>query len=239
MAKIKLSSIGITNLSGKAGGTIYSRNRGGNYAKNFAVPTNPDTSLQQHVRGIFGSISSSWRSLTQAERDSWAQKSQYYPQKDVFGDTFYLSGFGLYQKLNGNLKMNNLTGLSTAEMPQGVPGISDVNLVADIGTGGPKFNFTVTYGVTSQPLSDFALISQATYQKNAGQTFSKTDYRMFTTLTNVSASPMAVARGGPYQDMFEDMIEGKAVSVRVAMLNVKTGERGAWFSADTVVISST
>jgi len=45
------------NLSGSAGGTTASRNRGGGYFRNKAVPTNPDTVFQQAARAILAAFS--------------------------------------------------------------------------------------------------------------------------------------------------------------------------------------
>jgi len=44
--KIKFGSI-VVNGSGKLGGHVYSSNRGGNYVRTLATPSNPQTPAQQ------------------------------------------------------------------------------------------------------------------------------------------------------------------------------------------------
>src|SRR3990172_5110235 len=59
-ALIKMSGVGITEASGKLGGQVFTRNKGGAVLRNRVVGTNPQTVAQQAVRAIFGAISSAW-----------------------------------------------------------------------------------------------------------------------------------------------------------------------------------
>src|SRR5690606_17722677 len=105
MALIKMSSIGITNLSGKAGGSVYARNRGGNYIRNFVMPSYTKTFAQMAARSAFGNLSSQWRVLAADLQNAWNQAAPSFPYKNRFGDEKVLSGFGLYQSLNRNLQV--------------------------------------------------------------------------------------------------------------------------------------
>lgn len=70
MARITMG-ITVTDISGSAGGTTFSRNRYGRYLKNKPNPVNPSTSLQQVVRNIFTTLAGTWATLTAAQRTAW------------------------------------------------------------------------------------------------------------------------------------------------------------------------
>jgi len=60
------------DLSGSLLGITASKARGGiEYFRFRASPTNPQTPQQQVVRGAVTTLTARWRSITQAERDSW------------------------------------------------------------------------------------------------------------------------------------------------------------------------
>lgn len=58
-------------LSGKLGGTVYARNKGGYYVRSYAVPTNPKTVAQSAARSTFAGALTAWHSLTEAEKSAW------------------------------------------------------------------------------------------------------------------------------------------------------------------------
>ena len=97
--KIKFGSF-ITEGRGKIGGHVASRNRAGAYLRTKVTPINRNTAAQILIRGIFGSISRAWSSLTQLQRDAWNAAVVNWKQTDIFGDLKTLSGFNLHQKIN-------------------------------------------------------------------------------------------------------------------------------------------
>ncbi|KKL73251.1 hypothetical protein LCGC14_2076760, partial [marine sediment metagenome] len=56
----------VAAISGSIGGTVYSRNRGGAYIRNRAIPVDPNTSFQINVRAILAAQSQNWADLTDA-----------------------------------------------------------------------------------------------------------------------------------------------------------------------------
>lgn len=99
MATIKLGPIA-SDLRGKLGGVIASRNNGGNYLKAFTKPLNPQTSKQQANRGLFGTLQSQWRDLTTPEQKSWIDNAVNYPVQNKVGETVTLTGSQMYAKCN-------------------------------------------------------------------------------------------------------------------------------------------
>lgn len=145
MAKIKMGSI-VTDMSGKLGGHVYAKNKGGNYVRTKATPSNPQTPAQMSIRGIFASISSGWSALTDAGRESFNGFVSSYGRTDIFGDLRNPTGKALYQRLNNNLAISDQALLSACVAPIVVP---FANLVgANASVAGADFNATLD-GVTT------------------------------------------------------------------------------------------
>lgn len=115
MAKIKLSAIGITNISGKSGGSVFAHNKNGNYVRRLGVATQPQTTKQTLVRNLFGVISRMWGELTEAEREAWKSWGTAYPKTDQFGDSRPLTGRQAFISVNSNLQS---VGLSYLTVPR-------------------------------------------------------------------------------------------------------------------------
>lgn len=111
MATIKLGPIA-ADLRGKSGGAVFSRNRGGNYMKAFTKPVNPQTPEQQANRGLFGTLMSDWRRLTEGERRTWIDNAPNYPVKNKVGEAVNLTGPQLFAKANMVLLNAGLTPIS-------------------------------------------------------------------------------------------------------------------------------
>lgn len=87
-------------LSGKLGGSVYSRNKCGYYIKQWSNPLNPNTIAQQAARSYFGNAASNWHSMTDPQKQAWNTYGQnFFKAKDednpcpVTGINAYL---GLY-----------------------------------------------------------------------------------------------------------------------------------------------
>lgn len=229
MARIKFSSIGITNIVGKAGGSVYSTNKGGAYFKNFVKPSNPKTIAQQSVRALFGAIAAAWRLLTDAQRKGWDKASLDFPYIDVFGDTKHLSGAGLHQKLNGNLSAAGLDMIANA------PGVVGVSSVLDATTN--AFSIAAsTWGFelalnAAMPI-DGGFIVEATSKVSNGISNYSGRYRsIFTGKISVADNkiePVAATLGAAYAAAFGAPTLGANIGVRVRVVN-ENGETSPWF----------
>lgn len=102
MAKIKWSQFGITNASGKSGGTIFSHNRAGAYVKRWAKPVNAQTASQQAMRSLFGNVAQNWGQLTEPQIKAWEAAAQNIQVVDGFGDTRNMTGYTYFVSANQN-----------------------------------------------------------------------------------------------------------------------------------------
>lgn len=107
----------VSEIRGKIASTVFSRNKGGAVIRNRIKPINRRSVGQSTRRQTLGSLSSAWRGLSQANRDSWNSAAQNFPLQDTLGQTIFLSGEQLYVRFNANLILIGETAISTAPSP--------------------------------------------------------------------------------------------------------------------------
>lgn len=78
--------------SGSVAGVTSSRNRFGQYRRTRAVPVQPVSSRRTFVRGVFGDLSTMWKTLTDNQRTAWAAYAEQHPRVDSLGQQVILSG---------------------------------------------------------------------------------------------------------------------------------------------------
>jgi hypothetical protein len=101
MAKI-VTGGGVAAISGKSGGTVFARNKGGAYMRNFVKPTNPSTVYQEEARDRLTQYSNEWRTMTDAQREAWNAWAAEHPILDRLGAAKTLTGAQAYTKINTN-----------------------------------------------------------------------------------------------------------------------------------------
>jgi hypothetical protein len=90
-----------TQYSGSIAGVTASHNRGGAFLRSRVIPVNPNTTFQQAVRTIFGTLSSYWLStLTPAERDAWNTYALNVLIPDSLGEPRNVGGLGMFKRSN-------------------------------------------------------------------------------------------------------------------------------------------
>ena len=100
MALIKFGG-GVVGMAGKIGGTVYARNRYGQYARSWANPVNPRSDRQTAIRGIIGALGDLWgQTLTDDQRAGWENYASNVDMKNRLGETIQLSGFNHFCRSN-------------------------------------------------------------------------------------------------------------------------------------------
>lgn len=97
MAILKLGEL-VSGIRGTIGGTVYSANQAGPYAKRWAKGTNPHTTPQSVIRSTLSSHSAYWQALDQADRDLWDAYAALPAQELInsLGEVYYASGFNWF-----------------------------------------------------------------------------------------------------------------------------------------------
>lgn len=127
MALVKFSAL-VADVSGAIGGVIFSRNRSGATVRNKTVPTSPITAASSAVKAAFGFLSALWRSLSEAQRQSWQNAVENFPYSNKLGEARLYSGQQLYMKLNRVIQVVGGNLLETAPAPVALPVMVGVSL---------------------------------------------------------------------------------------------------------------
>lgn len=223
MAKIKYSAL-VSDMRNKLNGSVMSANRYGSYVRNKVTPVNPQTILQQQARQLFGALSSSWRSLTQVQRESWIEGAKNFPFTDIFGDTKHLSGQSLFIKLNSNLEKVGLARINAAPTPLGFDeldyALADGEDVTVNGAG------EVSLPIEWEAQPGFTGVVYLTDPVPAGISFVKNRFRLYGTIGDISTvGQETVPLHGNYNEMFGAPQAGTRVFARIAFIRNASGEQ--------------
>lgn len=103
MALVKFG-VGIVQASGSIAGTVFARNRSGNYMRARTVPVNPNTSLQQRARAAMAFLVEYWaETLTNVERIAWNLYASNVAMLNKLGETIHNTGFNHFIRSNSFL----------------------------------------------------------------------------------------------------------------------------------------
>lgn len=209
MAKIKFGAM-MVDASGKLGGQVFSKNRGGAYIRTKSTPLNPQTSAQMAIRGIFASISSAWSGLSEASRQSFNNLVSSYARTDIFGDLRNPSGKNLFQRLNQNLEISGQAQITVCGQPQEVP-FANLSEVA-LNDAAAQINLTYD-GVTSGS----KVVVWATPPLSAGTSFVKNKLRQIAVLDGQPGDTQNV--GAAYIAKFGAFEDGSNIYFGVRVIN--------------------
>lgn len=98
---MKFKSLVYSAVSGSVGGLTYAHNRGGMYTRARAIPSNPNSTFQQAVRGFMGQLSDAWvNTLTLLQRAEWIVYAENVPLVNRLGDEANVTGLNQYVRSN-------------------------------------------------------------------------------------------------------------------------------------------
>lgn len=227
MAKVKFSAL-VSEMRNKLNGSVFSRNRGGQYLRTKVTPVNPSTGRQVAVRALLSTFSQGWRSLTQEQRDAWISATSQWTTTDVFGDSITPSGNALYVRLNVNIANGGGSPIAVPPQPVGVASLTDLSVSATAGTP----SLSVTYAATPVP-ADTAMVIEASPNLSPGISNANSQMRVVATLAAAEASPYDLL--AEYQAKFGSLIAGQKLFVRAKMINITTGEVSQKQQASVIV----
>lgn len=111
--------------SGSVGGATASHNRGGQYFRRRAIPTNPNTAPQQAVRGYFSTLNAAWNAtLTSAQRSGWDTYALNTPVVDALGNPVNAGGKGMYIRGNIPRMTGSIARVDAAPSTFGLPALT-------------------------------------------------------------------------------------------------------------------
>lgn len=169
MAKVKFGMI-VTDMRGKLGGHVFTKNRAGASTRTKVTPSNPRTASQQANRSLLALFSVGWSALTDAMRASWNGAVDSWTKTNIFGDNVKPSGKNLYTALNKNLASIGLASIDVAPEKVELPllGLTWV----DVNIGDEE----ITLSTEAIPAGTYVVVG-ATPPLSAGTSFTKGKFR--------------------------------------------------------------
>jgi hypothetical protein len=216
MAKFTPGAI-ISEIRGTIASTTFSKNAAGAIIRNRVVPINRNSTLQSNQRQIFSNLSSSWRALTEAQRNSWIAAAPDFPYQDSLGQTKFLSGAQLYEKLNLNLAVIGESPITTAPAQTSFPELAFGAIAATDAA------FTAAFTPTPVP-AGMTAVFYATRPLSAGKSFvNKSDFRFIQSEAAAEASPADLFAA--YEAAVSSLTgqEDKKVFVEMGLIETATG----------------
>lgn len=228
MAKVKFSAL-ISEMRNKLNGSVFSKNRGGNYLRNKVTPVNPQSIAQTAKRSAFGALSSMFRTLGAAGVAAWNEAAPSFPYVDIFGDTKTLSGLQLFVKLNNNLSQIGVPSISEPPEPTDVGGFSEL-VVANAAATDMELGVQIVGDFTNK-----RIVVEATKGSSVGVSYFKNAYRQIGVIAPTGAT-MVLNVTGIYQSKFGVITPGTKASFRLHLVDVNTGQASPATAAAAVFV---
>jgi len=96
-----LTGAAIADIRGSIAGTCFSRNAGGNYARNKTTPVNPRASGQESARARLTSVTWHWNHVcTAGNRADWNAYAAATNWTNKLGQSIKMSGMSAFTRLN-------------------------------------------------------------------------------------------------------------------------------------------
>lgn len=218
-------------ISGSIGGTTFSRNRGGTYMRNRAIPLNPSTPYQQLSRSILATQSQSWADQSDADRAAWSNWAVQNPVINALGRSIILSGAQAFIQLNCRLQLAEESLLTAPPIVNAPDGLLTLTLTADIGTG--TFDVAYTPTPTAATVSIWLL---AAVVNSSGIRYVRNLLRFVGRSTDAQASPFDIQT--QVEGRFGTAVVGQTVHVHAATFDSATGLLSVPLEDSSVVVDS-
>ena len=198
----------------KVGGHVLTKTRHGATVRTKVTPSNPRKPAQQQIRAIFGTLSSSWNGLTEAQRAGFNEAVEKFAKTNIFGDLKNPTGRELFIRCNMGRQQLGLANIVNA--PEGVafPPTKISEVVFDLTSDNLEL-----IDLDSTILTDFAVQVSATAPQSPGRYNFQGAYRI---IINDQDTDWANLHD-EYEKKFGLPADGQAVGVRVALISRDTG----------------
>lgn len=237
MAKIIFGAF-IADMKGKVGATVFQSNKGGAFARNRVVPSNPQTEAQTRVRGDLSTLSSQWRGLTDGQRNAWSAAAPNFPYQDRLGQTKTYSGQQLFMKLNTQLLAVNPSQTLLADPPTPVEMPSGVAIWDTLESDTGDLNALV--GVTSAGYvqADHWLQIKTTDGLSTGIMRPSLSLFKQVQVSNPASLASPISAGVAMTTLFGSIAIGKKVFLEVNLIAKATGQSVLLGRASAVVVDA-
>lgn len=224
MALIKLSS-NLDAINGSIGNITYTKVRSGTVSKTKSEPgsVNPFTPSQSQIekRNFFKNSLTLWKTLTDAQVRAWNALAKTILITNIFGETYYGTGFNLFLEFNQNIQIIGGAAYSDAPTNPSVKALTDFDFII---FGDAPITFTLNFTGHTTNLQTKHII-YATPCLSAGKSYAKNKFR------KVGILPASTANSyefySLYNAIFPQPTPAKKIIVRLRPIDISTGFAGS------------
>ena len=218
MALLAFSSI-VNDARGSVGGTTFSRNKGGAYARARVAPVNPRSPKQSAVRAAFAANAKQWTGVfTPAERTAWTAFAAANPLVNILGASIIVSGLAMAQKLN-----QVLTQIGEPTITDPPPDLSVPALPVPTSAGASAGTSLLTIDTAAQSAFDVAEYYIFATPPLAGGKKPGTSAYRFLGNFEPAAAAVTIEIGSNYAAQFGAWNVGASIGLAVSTVNSETG----------------
>lgn len=223
MSIIKFAGTGVTAISGKQGGTVFTAaGSAGPFARNWSKSVNPRTTKQSLVRNIFSAWMNNFANLSPTQIEAWnqaaADNNAFSLRVNSFGDTRHITGQQLYQRINHlmtSIGLAPFTDVPISDIPSDlIPIDLTVNPV------GPSMTLLLYSPVSGTPViipANTYILVYATPQMSPGRrVFTNDMYRLIQLFAPGLANPLDIVND--YQLTFGTLVANHIASCSIQVI---------------------
>ena len=216
MAKIRPGGL-VGQISGSVGGDTFSRNRGGPYIRNRAIPTVSTTDFAMAAKNRLGLASTRWQTLSDAQRNAWTNWATNRPITDRLGESITLSGQQAYILINARLEQAGDTLLDIPPTAGAPDGLLEISLTAEAANGDSAA--TVTFSPSLE--ANHRLWVWSALVASKGVNYVKNLLRLTTISDPEAASPLDILSG--VTERHGPLAVGQVLHVQAQVFDTETG----------------
>ena len=219
MAITKLAET-ITGIRGTIAGVTYSANRSGTYIKKWAKGVNPQSMLQQIVRGLPAAVGPYWNALTDEQRTDWDQFALVPNELDFnsLGVQYFLSGYNWFVRANVRRALVDLAPTDTPPSGPAATAVTGLSLDAEYSLAGEL----IVDWTDDQFEETDSLIIEAAPAQGKNRTAPPNIWRKVYAHQNPGNDPIDIATA--YNGFFGDPIDDYRIFLR-AFKQAEAGNR--------------
>lgn len=125
----------VAAVSGSIGGTVFSRNKGGAYIRNRAIPLTVTSEKALKYKSCLTVISQYWQSVTAANRKAWEIYAQQNTVVNALGQSKALTAANHFVRLNTRLTISGDTLILVPPVTGPPLGVTATSFVVDLKAG--------------------------------------------------------------------------------------------------------
>lgn len=181
---------GVEAIRGSIGGTVFSRNRFGNYIRARTTPVNPQSTRQNVIRAAIMFLAPYWSgTLTQLQRDAWEVYAAAITRTNKLGGQIKLTGYNMFIRSN-SIRMQSADSIIAAgptvlTLPPGDP-----TFVCEVDEAGQEISVTFDDTMAWPQIDDGQMYVSMSIPKAAGTNFIGGPFRLAGPLDGCTATPL-------------------------------------------------